>query len=568
MKTWTMIAAALLAAPAASGQQSVTQAEWIAYLARYTGLQYRLSGPATVTRYIDILSRPGFIGIEGEKTDFSTGLSPSRSLRYGKPSAEAWLEAGPGGGLASYRFSIPNRREYLLEGTIRGGDQTWKIGDQTMEVRGPGETAFTRVRAGEAELEPGEHELSVVVPAGGGIDRIELITSGIPVISPAEGFRPQEYLRYRLKAETIIRAIDSLNLLPVSPGYYQLLEGEKFREISGEYAVSKDESRGSLSEDAWLRAETGGTVPSYRFDLPDNGIYLIRGRFLGQGRLIADFDRGRSRFFFPADSPEDLSWVEVGTFYLPGGEHNLAFELPPGAGLDVIEITRLASKPEDFLTLLLLLEFPEGSLEAPGELPAGEIFEAEAGNTSAEGEFVAEDTGDEDAGANGVVLKNPNLEKTLRIDLKPRDSSHYALLIRFRGKKPLSFLLRGRDGQILDRRLVFPAPGEGLAWIPVIGNIPLEKDRAYTADLTLPAGTAVDALKLIPAVFPWERLRDLLEQEVKREGADLNLLRMIRLYGDEISPTVLSPTEPEDEKEDDDNKEEYGPASPYLPQGR
>ncbi len=568
MKIWPMIAAAMLAAPAASGQQSVTQAEWIAFLARYTGLQYHLSGPATVTRYIDILSRPGFIGIEAEKADFSTGLSPSRSLRYGEPSADVWLEAGTEGGLASYRFSIPNRREYLLEGIIRGGSQTWKLGDQTMEVPDTGKNDFTQVRTGEIVLDPGEHELSVVVPAEGGIDRIELITSGIPAISPAEGFEPQEYLRYRLKAETIIRAIDSFNLLPVSPGYYELLEGEKFREISGKYAVSEDESRGSLSEDAWLRSQTGGAHPSYRFNLPSNGIYLFKARLLGQGRIIADFNRGRTRFFFPADSPEHPSWVEVGTFYLPGGEHNLAFELPAGSGLDVIEITRLASKPEDFLTLLLLLGFPEGGLEAPGEPPAGEVFEAEAAESGPNPGFASRDTGDKDSGANGVVLSAIDAEKSLRIEISPRDSTHYALILRFQGHNPIPFLLQDRDGQILDQRLVFPGPEKELAWMPVIGNIPLDKEQTYTVSLKLPPGPTVDALKLIPAVFPWERLRDLLDQEVKREGADLNLLRMIRLYGDETEPTVLSPTEPEDEKEDDDDEEEFGPSSPYLPQGR
>jgi len=556
------------AASSSFGQDPATESEWITYLAQFTGLQQGLAGPATIDRYVDILSVPGYIGIEAEKADFSSGISASRSLRYGQPSGAAWLEAKAGGGLASYRFTIPNRRDYIIEGRLRGGPQTWKIDDMTFEVAGPGEVDFEhRSRVGEVTLEAGEHEITVVLPPQGGLDRIDLITSGIPEIRPESGFRPREFLRYRLKAETIIRTINYLRLLPVLPNYYQLIEGEEFSRNRGDWTISRDSSPGSTTGEGWLRADGSGAFPEYILNLPENGIYRIRGRMIGTGRLIADFDRGRNRFFFPAEAPDEFAWTEVGTFYLPGGEHLISFELPPGAGLDVIEVTRLAAKPEDYLTLLLLLGFSEGNLEANEDpLGGGEVIELEPPEAHKKG-LALVDTGKAAEDANGIAVGPAgDREATLVVAVRPEETSHYSILLRLSGEKPVPFVIRDKDGRILDQRLVFPEADREMKWIPVVGNIPLDEEQDYLFSFSLRPGTLLDALRLLPAIFPWEDLREMVDREVYREGAEKNLFQLLERFGEEVTTeTGKSPTEPEDEQEEDEEKE-FGPASPQFPE--
>jgi hypothetical protein len=93
----------------------------------------------------------------------------------------------------------------------------------------------------------------------------------------------------------------------------------------------------------WLRAfpiEATVTVP---LEIESSSVYRVRLRAVGT-EIKAGFG---DRIVTAALKPY-LDWVNLGTFRLPKGVTSLKIQLPPTGGVDLIEITRKLSSPNDY----------------------------------------------------------------------------------------------------------------------------------------------------------------------------------------------------------------------------
>ncbi len=567
-----LIAAGWVCPPGAvRGAETVTEADWVTQLARFTGLQSRLYSPGTIQNYIEIISQPGYLRFEAEKADFSTGVKKEVTLRYGVPSGDAYLQAGAGGGLITFRFVLPARRTYLLQVRSLGGEQEWMIDESRVRVpSSEGELEWREV--GDFELSPGPHDITVTVPPEGALDAFELITDAVPSLAPRSGFQPEQALRYGKKAESVIRALDLLDQLPVAPGFFLLRECERFQKAAGSWTVQSGDEHGSYSGTGWVAAGAGGAALEYEVDLPGPGLYGFEARVFGGLRQIVGFDYGRDKSYFPALSTDDFSWTPVGAFFMEGDRHHVQFELPPGAGMDGFRIIRHAAAPEDYLDLLFRLGFQERGVGREDETLANI---GDFPGITVEAEQLLEKSpayreGDEGAPGkktNGIRMtaSGPAAEWGGRA-VKIEDDDIYTLYLLGRGAAPIGCMVKGPDGTILDQRPVYPPRADAYDWTRAV-DLPLREGEVEIW-LSFPPGSGVDAVKLVPRAWPEKTLAELVEDEVDRDDADGNLERMraMQPWFESYGPGPDVTLEPQVEEQEDEEYE-YGPASPALPGG-
>jgi hypothetical protein len=344
----------------AAGPGTITEAEWASYLARGTGLEGKLPPPVQAENYIEVFSQPGYHRVEAENiTDISASLKREKGDRFGRASHREWLESGSGSGSIHYHFTLPIKLRYSIFARVRGGNQFWKIDDRKRILITP-ETGFSRVKIGDFNLEAGSHTITVTLPPDSALDVFELITRNSPPIEPLGGFAPLAPLNYGEKATTLVRALNWENRLPIDGGRCGFFEAEGFSEARGEVKISESTRHGRASRGEWVNPLSPQSGLTYRINLPEAGLYTIRGRFWGGGENIFSIELDKHKLYFTPLPGDRFNWVDIFTGHLNKGEHRLDLEINPGNGVDLFEWVKRLDAPGDYYLLLPQYGFLEG----------------------------------------------------------------------------------------------------------------------------------------------------------------------------------------------------------------
>ncbi len=553
-------------ASAAWAQAPITQAEWAVYLARGLGLEEKLP-PGTKTRdYITTLASKGYRRIEGENyQNASPSLRRDDAVIYGRPSNKQWVRAGKESGKLKYRFKIPLDREYTLRARVRGAGQFWTVDQKGSFLVTPGKD-LEWLEVGDVTLSAGEHEITVSVPPGGGVDVFELVSGNAPAIAPAGGFQPLVPLTFGAKAETLVKALNLEDQLPIASDFYLIIEAERFDRAEGAFRIQNNDRPGRASEQKWLSA--GGTVIShYSFEVPRRGLYSIRGRGFGPGESTWTIDEGADKVEVSPHSADRFGWYPVTTLLLEKGIHTIELELKGGDGADVIMVIRRLNEPGNYLQLLSDLGISEGAL--PGKdvdksKRRYELYRAVEAETyeGVRGKVARSDSDHFGIPSDHRWVQPLTDNAVLGYKVQVKEDGMYSFYSRGVGPYPLTWTIDADGKKFRERRMVFPRSEEEFNWQEVVTLELGQGEHVFVVDI--PRDDGLDVFELRQRPWTGERLDSLARQEVYRDEALRNIEAAQKEQQKKKEPE-WEPTPPLEPTPVPKRTPYYPPLSTYLP---
>lgn len=347
--------------PASGQTEAITQGEWASYLAEGTGLKESLPPSAGKEDYIRALSQGGYLRKEGEDYSEASAGAAAAGAPDGSLSLGRWARAGKEPGKVTYRVTIPLEKSYLLRARVSGKEQFWSIdGGDPIKVR-PEESLDWETVSDRIDLKPGEHLITVDLPAEGGIDVLEFITSSAPPIAPSGGFAPAAPLNFAEKAESLARVLNWEQFLPVDAEPCRIWEAESYASSRGPVEVRETRDHGKPSENRWIIPASDPSVVTYYISVLRDGLYSLQGRFWGDTDNILSLEIDQHRVAFRPENPNRFGWITIDTVPLNSGGHRIDVELKPGTGADAFQLLKHRAGAEDYLILLADKGVAEGA---------------------------------------------------------------------------------------------------------------------------------------------------------------------------------------------------------------
>jgi hypothetical protein len=330
--------------------------------------------PEWAARLVEAMELAGSLPIDHDADDLYSLLCPGRAereIRSGgrsvptRPPFQVVLKnPGHPGSSEPLRlvFAVPATALYTLK--VRGeGAGRWSADHQSLGIVDP--TLLGEDIAGSVvALGQGFHELEARLAPGARVAQVELAAQRSLCIAPAQGWRGYGHLSFGDKARTLVQAFGLEGRLPVE-GEMLLIEGEHFEEAGAGGARTNQRLAAPASADAWVATGEEPTEFSYRVPLGAPGLVTILARVHGRQRQIWSVDGRFQARVFPPPEASSFAWTEIATIPLSAGEHVVRALVPPGAGVDAIQILRRRTDDEDYLRILEDLGLEEGTAVEP-----------------------------------------------------------------------------------------------------------------------------------------------------------------------------------------------------------
>lgn len=205
---------------------------------------------------------------------------------------------------------------------------------------------------GAAHLDPGSYTASVLLPAGCGLERLEVAPPCVASVEPAGGWQPTAVTTVEDLAMTAVRAMDLESELPPA---------EPPLELSGSaFEVDEELAAGSLEpgfEGESLKAGNQGLRGQVTVVLKEAGLYTLSAfGTAGAGQRWVT-DACRKAVVCPSTSS---GWRVVMSQPMSAGRHTLAVNLGDGAVVERLRLERKKDAPSDYLATLRRLGFDPG----------------------------------------------------------------------------------------------------------------------------------------------------------------------------------------------------------------
>ncbi len=345
-------------ATAATGS-GVTQGEFVSRLIAAFRWGGGVVEPAEID-YLNILSGKRYIKFEAE--NYYNIKSDNVTLRtynlYGKFSGTGWVSGLGVPTMAHFKINVPLEGEYVLIVAAKGDGQVWEIGNKSFIVNSGG--TFREIEAGKIYLNAGSHELSVQIPQEGGIDYFIFNAPPLLPVEPLNGWKFDAPLRMHELAEVVAVILGLEESLQLdSKNYISVAELSPY---SSSVVKTSADYLGTFYGKQWLRAGNKGATIELPVNILASGFYKLRLRILG-GAIKVDF-ADKSQTF---SGKPFFEWVDIGGFRLRKGTEVMHLELPPGGGVDVIEVIGNVATPAAYMAITGLTGDPE-KLVKPAEL--------------------------------------------------------------------------------------------------------------------------------------------------------------------------------------------------------
>jgi hypothetical protein len=205
---------------------------------------------------------------------------------------------------------------------------------------------------GAAHLDPGSYTASVLLPAGTGLERLEVAPPCVASVEPVGGWHPTAVTTAEDVAVTAVRAMDLEGELPPADPPLELA-GSAF-EVDEQLATSPLEP--GFGADS-LKAGSKGLRALVSVTLKEPGLYTLSvfGTSGAGQRWLAD--GCRKAVLCPSTSS---GWRVVMSQPMSAGRHTLAVNLGDGAVVERVRLERKKDGAADYLATLRRLGFDPG----------------------------------------------------------------------------------------------------------------------------------------------------------------------------------------------------------------
>ncbi len=363
----------LVTLPAASAGASITQGDWARRMAAAIGVDARAFPPnPQIADYIEFLSGDSVPPVRVESKAVES-LPPGAQLTPDPARAERrWLRAGATGGTFVFKVRIPASGVYAIRTLTDGGEQRWRVDGGEPHVMKTAKDDSDKGQAGEPTrllgyflLARGDHQVSVEIPASGGLAEFDLVRQPFPHVRPPGGWRPDAPLTFGVKAVTMVQAMQLEGELPDLRRWEIAREGEAFTAEGPAVVQTNDKDPGKPSANAWVRGAPGGSWIEHEFEARESCTYSLVARMVGRGSTRWIVDGTVERHVTPPGEGDRFLWLHVSTLPLAEGRHRVRVWLAEGAGLDVFKLLCRDPGPQASLLLLHDLGFAEKMSDDP-----------------------------------------------------------------------------------------------------------------------------------------------------------------------------------------------------------
>jgi hypothetical protein len=335
----------------AASANGVTQGEFVARLVsamKWEGGRTELKEPD----YLTILSGKRTFKYEAEETYDAKGDSVSvRTYNlFGPFSGIGWVSGISVATPVHMTIFLPLEGEYTLIAASKGDGQVWQIGEKSFTVNAGG--GFREVEAGKLFLKAGTHKVVLQLPPEGAVDYMILKAPPLQPIEPLSGWKFDAPLRMHQLAEVETAMLALEASLPATKP--RLIEAAGLKVLPSSVTPTTVSYLGEFFAKKWLRAGINGTDVDIPVEIPEPGFYSLRLHSLGKDIKVSFSDTTIS-----IPGQPYMVWADLGGFRLRKGVHTLHVSIPPGGGIDVLELSARVSAATAYMSASGLKGDPE-----------------------------------------------------------------------------------------------------------------------------------------------------------------------------------------------------------------
>ena len=325
--------------------EELTQRDWMMTLVDTLGWSFGLPDEPQDPDYINILSGNRTYRFESENffTSKKGNISIMSFRDFGSFSGKGWLHGARKTAEVRFNIHLPLHGLYTVKAHLREPGHKFNIAGTIQSVDGGSD--FGLVTIGSFEFQAGLHEIIVTLPANGSIDYISFEAPNFPIISPSDGWQPDEPLTKEIIETTLLQLFKLADLFP---------EGQEPIQIEAEdhhLPGFHIDSRGHLGQPSggkWLLATPFPASVTIPIELPEIGFYDLTLRVMGDtinvvlgGHLEFNF---MARPFF-----DDFVFTSL---YFYNARTDIKVSLPKDAGFDKLTLTKRQVEPKTVAVLL------------------------------------------------------------------------------------------------------------------------------------------------------------------------------------------------------------------------
>lgn len=339
---------AVTALSAENGSSNFTQRDFGRMIVNQFGWSEGLPKEPTDRDYLVILGGKRTFRYEAEQVYNSQAdnVTLRNYALYGPFTGTGWLMGVSQQTSANFSVMLPMTGEYSLKAVIKGKDFVWKVGDRELRGGNPAGN-FSEVDFGKVWIKPGLIQLKATIPPEGAIDSFMLVASDHHSIQPFDGWRFNDPLTALQMAQAGVAMKDVFGQLPDDRQAKLLrIAAVDAASPTSEAVATTANFLGPFTARSWLRAGHLGAQLQIPLTVPELGYYELRGRLMGE--QLSGSLNGTP---FSLKGKPYLDMVSLGLFRLEAGKNLLSLKLPPMGGIDVLELTRKSSSPQDVMRL-------------------------------------------------------------------------------------------------------------------------------------------------------------------------------------------------------------------------
>jgi hypothetical protein len=333
---------------AAETKELFTQKAFVQLLFQHLSWDQGLSKESSDREYLQILGGKRTFKYEAEnafneKTDRVTVRSFSL---YGPYTGKGWILGVSDTTNAVFTTLLPIKGEYALKVVIKGNGFIWDINGNKYAADSKSDV-FREIEIGKIYLEAGIVKIQVSIPPEGAIDSFTFTAPDNMPVQPFAGWRFKESLTAVQLAEILLSITGEHDKLrePQQKVTKKLAVFEAAI-IPTSAAKTVIEEFGRFYSREWVRSDYRGASIQIPLKNSQAGFYRITANVMG-GLVTGSVNEAQ----FEVLTKPYLANVQLGTFRLESGDNLITINLPPMAGIDLLELNMKSMNPDDLLSL-------------------------------------------------------------------------------------------------------------------------------------------------------------------------------------------------------------------------
>jgi hypothetical protein len=342
-------------------QTPVTHPEWAHLLLRAKGLDAFVGRDTTAS-----------LAFEALAPRLGLSLEPGRYLRAdGVRRVEGVIEAtGTPGGEVAYAVAAAQGGDYRVRLTLQGAPEA----NVTVDLVRQGEASpdhtwgvrpAAAAEAGPGYFRPGAYTLSVGLPTGTRLERVEFVPPCMNPIEPIGGWRATAITDTVDVAVTLLKALSLEHELPPAATPTEVPSLAFVPTMPTAVPVAIEEG-----PDTWIKGAAQPVQVAALIDVAEAGTYTIYAYgYAGAGQSWVADSCHKAVTCASLETPETPRWRPVLTSLFSAGQHSILANLGAGAGFSRLRVEKKRDAAADYLGVLARLGLDFKGQERPVTRP-------------------------------------------------------------------------------------------------------------------------------------------------------------------------------------------------------